>query len=245
MIGERDSRTAKLLGEEAVAVLNGKHVAVFGIGGVGGFVCEGLSRAGIGALDLVDSDVVSPSNLNRQLIALTSTVGRKKTEVMAQRIRDIRPETAVRTFDLFYLPETADRIDLSAYDYIVDAIDTVAGKIALAEGAKRAGVPLIAAMGAGNRLDPTRFRVTDLFKTSGCPLARVMRRELKKRGIEELKVVFSDEPAMKPLERPEDEGSNKRAVPVSVSFVPSVMGLILAGEVVKDLLRSEGLLEGK
>ena len=180
MIGERDSRTAKLLGEEAVAVLNGKHVAVFGIGGVGGFVCEGLSRAGIGALDLVDSDVVSPSNLNRQLIALTSTVGRKKTEVMAQRIRDIRPETAVRTFDLFYLPETADRIDLSEYDYIVDAIDTVAGKIALAEGAKRMGVPLIAAMGAGNRLDPTRFRVTDLFKTSGCPLARVMRRELSR-----------------------------------------------------------------
>ena len=245
MIGERDSRTAKLLGEEAVAVLNGKHVAVFGIGGVGGFVCEGLSRAGIGALDLVDSDVVSPSNLNRQLIALTSTVGRKKTEVMAQRIRDIRPETAVRTFDLFYLPETADRIDLSAYDYIVDAIDTVAGKIALAEGAKRAGVPLIAAMGAGNRLDPTRFRVTDLFKTSGCPLARVMRRELKKRGIEELKVVFSDEPALTPLERPEDESSNKRAVPGSVSFVPSVMGLILAGEVVKDLLRAEGLLDGK
>ena len=239
MGNERDIRTEMLLGEEGMKLLAEKKVAVFGVGGVGGFVCEGLARAGIGALTLVDNDVVSISNINRQIIALESTVGQPKTKIMEKRILDIRPDLKVRTYEFFYLPETADRIDLKDFDYVVDAIDTVSGKIELAVRAKEAGVPLISAMGAGNRLDPTRFRVTDLFRTSGCPLARVMRRELKKRGIEQLKVVFSDEPARTPFFQPED-GGNKRSVPGSVSFVPSVMGLIIAGEVVKDLLSFSG-----
>ena len=187
------SRTAFLLGEEGVEKLKKSRVAIFGIGGVGGYVAEALARSGVGALDLIDKDVVSVSNINRQIIALHSTVGRKKTEVMAERIKDINPEIQVTVHDVFYLPETASEFDFSKYDYVVDAIDTVSGKLALVEQAYQAKTPIISSMGAGNKLDPTAFEVADISKTSVCPLARVMRRELKKRGIEHLKVVYSKE----------------------------------------------------
>ena len=183
------SRTAFLLGEEGIEKLKKSRVAVFGVGGVGGYVAEALARSGVGALDLIDKDVVSVSNINRQIIALHSTVGRKKTEVMAERIKDINPEIQVTVRDVFYLPETAAEFDFSKYDYVVDAIDTVSGKLALVEQAYQAKTPIISSMGAGNKLDPTAFEVADISKTSVCPLARVMRRELKKRGIERLKVV--------------------------------------------------------
>ena len=225
-------RTALLLGEDAVRTLAEKHVAVFGLGGVGSFAAEALVRAGIGAITLVDSDTVSVSNLNRQLLALRSTIGQKKTDVLRTRLLDINPSLRVTVRDTFFLPENADTFPFSDYDYVVDAIDTVAGKIALVVSAEKANVPIIASMGAGNKLDPTRFEVADLAKTSVCPLARTMRRELKKHGIEHLKVVYSKEPARKPLSTvPEGE----RPVPGSVSFVPSVAGLIAAGEVIKDL----------
>ena len=231
---EMFSRTALLLGEDAVEALSKKHVAVFGIGGVGSFAAEALARAGVGALTIVDHDTVSVSNLNRQLLALHSTLGQKKTDVLRARLLDINPALQVTVRDTFFLPENADTFPFADYDYVVDAIDTVAGKIALAVCAKEAGVPIIASMGAGNKLDPTRFEVADLAKTSVCPLARTMRRELKKRGIDHMKVVYSKEPAQKP-QIPVPEG--ERPVPGSVSFVPSVAGLILAGEVVKDLIR--------
>ena len=228
------SRTAFLLGEEGIEKLKKSRVAVFGIGGVGGYVAEALARSGVGALDLIDKDVVSVSNINRQIIALHSTVGRKKTEVMAERIKDINPEIQVTVRDVFYLPETAAEFDFSKYDYVVDAIDTVSGKIALVEQAYRANTPVISSMGAGNKLDPTAFEVADISKTSVCPLARVMRRELKKRGIERLKVVYSkEEPKQSECV---DEESGK-PIPGSVAFVPSVVGLILAGEVIKDLIK--------
>lgn len=227
-------RTAILLGKENLEKLKHARVAVFGIGGVGGYVVEALVRSGVGALDLIDKDVVSESNINRQIIALHSTVGRYKTEVAAERARDINPDICVRVYNTFYLPETAELFDFSQYDYVVDAIDTVSGKLAIVEQAKKANVPVIAAMGAGNKLDPTRFEVTDISKTSVCPLARVMRRELKKRGIEHLKVVYSKE---EPMPSPIVDEESGKSVPGSVAFVPSVVGLILAGEVIKDLCK--------
>lgn len=220
------SRGASLLGEDGIARLRASRVAVFGVGGVGGFAAEALARSGVGALDLIDHDTVSPSNINRQIIALHSTVGRKKVEVMAERIADICPDTVVRTFDTFYLPETAHLFDFSIYDYVVDAIDTVSGKIALVMQAKAAGTPIICAMGAGNKTDPSAFRVADISQTKVCPLAKVMRVELRKRGITDVKVVYSEEPPLIPLE----EG-----VPGSLAFVPSAAGLMMAGAVVIDL----------
>ena len=228
------SRTEMLLGKESVEKLKKARVAVFGIGGVGGYVCEALARSGVGVLELIDKDVVSESNLNRQIIALHSTIGKYKTEVMAERIKDINPNAVVRTRNIFYLPETASEFDFSGYDYVVDAIDTVSGKIALIAQAKAANVPVISSMGAGNKLDPTKFEVSDLSKTSVCPLARVMRRELKKRGIEHVKVVYSKE---EPLKAETQELGAEKPSPGSVAFVPSVVGLIIAGEVVKDLIK--------
>lgn len=222
------SRTEMMLGIEAVDRLNSARVAVFGIGGVGGFAAEALARAGVGELHLFDSDKVSVSNINRQIIALHSTVGRLKTEVMRDRIADINPEAKVLSFPIFYGEETAGEIDLSVYDYIVDAIDTVRSKILLICNAKAAGVPIISSMGAGNKLDPTRFEVADIYKTSVCPLAKAVRTELKRRGITSLKTVYSTEPPVhseRPVER----------TPGSLSFVPSVVGLIIAGEVIKDI----------
>lgn len=228
------SRTALLIGDDGVEKLKKARVAVFGVGGVGGYVAEALARSGVGALDLIDKDVVSESNINRQIIALHSTVGRKKTEVMAERVKDINPAIQVCVHDIFYLPETANQFDFSGYDYVVDAIDTVSGKIALIEQAKRANTPVISSMGAGNKLDPTAFEVADISKTSVCPLARVMRRELKKRGIENLKVVYSKEIPLPSKYMDEETG---KAIPGSISFVPSVVGLIIASEVVKDLIK--------
>ena len=225
------SRTEALLGADAMERLKKARVAVFGIGGVGGYAVEALARSGVGTLDLIDSDTVSPSNINRQIIALHSTVGMLKVEAAKARVRDINPDAAVNTYPLFYLPETAAQFDFSQYDYIIDAVDTVAAKLSLAEAARDAGVPILSAMGAGNKLDPTAFEVADIEKTSVCPLARVMRRELKKRGIRHLKVVYSREEPLAPS-LPETEG---KRVPGSIAFVPPVVGLILAGEVIKDL----------
>ncbi|MBR2019640.1 MAG: tRNA threonylcarbamoyladenosine dehydratase [Clostridia bacterium] len=237
MQNEETIRTEMLLGAQAMERLRMARVAVFGVGGVGGYVCEALARAGIGAIDLFDSDTVSLSNINRQIIALHSTVGRPKVEVMRERILDINPTCRFTAHEVFYLPENADQYPLRVYSYVADAVDTVSAKIELAVRAEREGVPLIASMGTGNKLDPTRFSVTDLFKTAGCPLARVMRRELKARGIQHLKVVFSDEPATKPLLPDETDETGTRTPPGSLSFVPSVAGLIMAGEIVKDLIK--------
>ena len=228
------SRTALLIGKEGVEKLKNSRVAVFGVGGVGGYVVEALARSGVGALELIDKDTVSTSNINRQIIALHSTVGRLKTEVMAERVKDINPDCKVSVRNLFYLPETAESFNFSSYDYVVDAIDTVSGKIALIEQAKVANVPVISSMGAGNKLDPTAFEVADITKTSVCPLARVMRRELKKRGIEHLKVVYSKEEPLPSALTDEESG---KAIPASIAFVPSVVGLIIAGEVIKDLIK--------
>lgn len=225
------SRTELLLGEKSVEKLAKKRIAVFGVGGVGGFVCEGLVRAGIGEIDIIDKDTVAVSNLNRQLIALHSTVGQNKVDVIEERLKDINPKLILRKYKCFFLPETSDNFDFKQYNYVVDAIDTVTGKIELVLKAEEAGVPIISAMGAGNKLDPTAFQVADIYKTSVCPLARIMRRELKKRGIEKLKVVYSKEEPVKPV-----FAEGEETVPGSVSFVPSVMGLIIAGEIVKELL---------
>lgn len=225
---DRFARTELLLGREAMERLKNARVAVFGIGGVGGHAAEALARSGVGKLDLIDSDRVSESNLNRQITALESTVGRYKTEVMKERILDINSEAEVRVHNCFYLPETAGDFCFSDYDYVVDAIDTVTGKIQLVLQAQEAGTPVISSMGAGNKLDPTAFRAADIYETSVCPLARVMRRELRARGVKSLKVVYSEEKARKPL------GEGQR-VPGSTAFVPAVAGLILAGEVIKDL----------
>lgn len=227
-------RTALLLGKASVERLARKRVAVFGVGGVGGFVCEGLVRAGIGAIDIVDKDIVALSNINRQLIALHSTVGKNKVDVLEERLKDINKNLIIKKYKCFFLPETSETFDFREYDYVVDAIDTVTGKIELILKAKEAGVPIISAMGAGNKLDPTAFQVSDIYKTSVCPLARVMRRELKKRGVDKLKVVYSKEEPIKPQF---EEG--EEVVPGSISFVPPVVGLIIAGEVVKDLIRVE------
>ncbi len=230
------SRTALLLGQEAMERLSRSRVAVFGVGGVGGYVCEALARSGVGALDLIDKDQVALSNINRQIIATHKTVGRDKTDVMRERILDINPDAEVRVYPCFFLPETADRFPFSEYDYVVDAVDTVTAKIELAVRAQEAHVPMISSMGAGNKLDASAFRVADIYETRVCPLARVMRRELKKRNVEHLKVVYSEEEPLKQEESLQQEGK----LIGSVAFVPSVAGLILAGEVVKDLVRCPG-----
>lgn len=226
-ITEQFSRTQALLGEEAIVKLSKAKVAVFGIGGVGGYVCEALVRSGVGHFELIDSDTVCLSNLNRQIIATHKTLGRYKTEVMKERMLEINPDVKVSVRNCFFLPENAEDFSFEEYDYIVDAVDTVTAKIALIERAKEKRVPIISCMGAGNKLDAGRFRVADIYETKVCPLAKVMRRELKKRNIEHLKVVYSDE-----------EPVLKRQVPASVAYVPSVAGLILAGEVIRDLVQT-------
>ena len=241
------SRTQLLLGAEAMEKLHHARVAVFGIGGVGGYTVEALARSGVGALDLIDDDTVCLSNLNRQIIATRSTVGQYKVDVAAQRIHDIDPNIKVTTHRCFFGPETQDDFDFTQYDYVVDAIDTVTGKLALVMKCKEAGTPIICSMGAGNKMDPTRFEVTDIYKTSVCPLAKVMRTECRKRKIKHLKVVYSTEPALTPMADgaaqgdtcPADaqrKGAPRRTVPGSNAFVPSVAGLIIGGEVIKDLV---------
>ena len=246
------SRTQLLLGTEAMEKLKRARVAVFGIGGVGGYVCEALVRSGVGAFDLVDDDKVCLTNLNRQIIATRKTVGKYKVEVMRERILEINPDCDVRVHQCFYLPETADQFNFSDYDYVVDAVDTVTAKVTLVLEAQKAGVPIISCMGAGNKLDPSRFRVADIYKTQGCPLARVMRTALRKRGVKKLKVVYSDEIPTRPIEDmstscrshcicppgAKHTCTERRDIPGSTAFVPSVAGLIIAGEVVKDLSRA-------
>ncbi len=230
------TRTRLLIGDEGVERLKNAHVAVFGLGGVGSYVVEALARSGVGTLDIVDDDTIALSNLNRLLYATHENIGQPKADVVKARIVSIRPETVVNAYRCFYLPETADRFDFTQYDYVADAIDTVSGKLQLALQAHTANVPIISAMGAGNKLDPSAFEVADIAKTSVCPLARVMRRELKKRGIEHLKVVYSKEPPIDPQGEPEtDGGHRKRQTPGSCAFVPSVAGLIMAGEIIRDL----------
>lgn len=281
-MSEQFIRTEMIFGKEGMERLANARVAVFGIGGVGGHVVEALARSGVGTLDLIDNDTVCLSNLNRQIIATHRTLGQYKVDAAAERVREINPDAVVNTYRLFYLPETADQFDFTQYDYVVDAIDTVSGKLMLAEQAVRAGTPIISSMGAGNKVDPTAFEVADIYETSVCPLARVMRRELKKRGIKKLKVVYSREEALTPLavteecsapeaeaegsrsaegtesessrnaEQTEAEGSRngedvqelrtvrqsiRRQTPGSNAFVPAVAGLIIAGEVIKDLTR--------
>ena len=237
-MNEQFSRTAILLGEEAVSKLRKARVAVFGVGGVGGYTVEALARCGVGQLDLIDSDTVSISNINRQILATHSTVGMLKVEAAKNRVLDINPECTVRTYPIFYLPETAEQFDFTQYDYIVDCIDTVTGKLQLVERAVAAGTPIICSMGTGNKLDASAFQVADISKTSMCPLARIMRKELKKRGINHLKVVYSQEEALTPaVDEEELKRTGKRQIPGSVAFVPGAAGLILAGEVVKDLIK--------
>lgn len=249
------SRTEILLGKDAMDKLKASRVAVFGVGGVGGYVCEALARSGVGAFDLIDDDKVSLTNINRQIIATHRTVGQYKTEVMKERIYDINPEAKVRVHQCFFLPDNAEQFPFEEYDYIVDAVDTVTAKIELVMKAQEKNVPIISSMGAGNKLDAGRFQVADIYQTKVCPLAKVMRRELKKRGVEHLKVVYSEEIPIKPIgnaaddaamDKPEYSGArtmaeetkvvSRRAIPGSIAFVPSVVGLMIAGEVVKDLI---------
>lgn len=243
------SRTQLLLGQDGMDRLANARVAVFGVGGVGGFTVEALARSGIGAIDLIDDDKVCLTNINRQIIALRSTVGKYKVDVAAERLRDINQNIQVNTYKTFYMPDTAHQFDFSQYDYVVDAIDTITGKLELVMQAHKAGTPIICSMGAGNKLDPTAFRVADIYKTSVDPLARVMRHELRKRGIKKLKVVYSEEPPMRPVDDmasscrtncicppgAERKCTERRDIPGSNAFVPSVVGLIIAGEVIKDL----------
>ena len=237
---DQHQRTRRCIGD-AVDKLASCHVAVFGVGGVGGFVVEGLARAGVGELTLVDKDCVDVTNINRQIVALHSTVGQAKVQVAKERVQDINPAATVHTHECFYLPETMDEFDFSQYDYVVDAMDTVTAKISLVEQAKKAGTPVICAMGAGNKLDPTLFRVADIEDTSVCPLAKVMRKELRRRGIHGVKVVYSTEPPRAPIKSEEElaaEAAAEKRVkqsPGSISFVPSVVGLIIAGQVIRDL----------
>ncbi len=228
------NRTKMLIGSKALDALKSSRVAVFGLGGVGGLTAEALARSGVGAIDLIDSDTVSESNINRQIIALHSTIGKMKTEVMKERILDINPRCIVKTVNTFVLPENINSFDFSPYSYIVDAIDTVSGKLAIIEKAYKENIPVISSMGTGNKLDPKLFKIADINKTSVCPLARVMRHELKKRGIKKLKVLFSTE---EPFRANNAENPNKEKLPpASISFVPSVAGLLIAGEVIKDLI---------
>lgn len=244
---DRFSRTQLVFGKEAMDRLEGSRVAVFGVGGVGGYTVEALVRSGVGAIDIIDNDKVCLTNINRQIIATGKTVGKYKVDVAKERIEEINPDCKVTAFRTFYMPETADQFDFTKYDYVVDAIDTVTGKIALIENAKKAGTPIISSMGAGNKVDPTAFEVADIYKTSVCPLARVMRYELKRRGIKKLKVVYSKEKPIPPIADEDPNGENgslskadkvpgKRQVPGSTAFVPSVAGLIIAGEVIKDII---------
>ncbi|MCH5151496.1 MAG: tRNA threonylcarbamoyladenosine dehydratase [Clostridiales bacterium] len=246
------SRTELLLGQEAMQKLASCRVAVFGIGGVGGYTVEALVRSGVGAIDLIDDDKVCLTNINRQLYATRKTVGQYKVDVAAERIAEINPKATVRTYKTFYTPDTADQFDFSQYDYVVDAIDTVTGKINLVLQAQAAGTPIISSMGAGNKLDPTAFQVADIYETSVCPLAKVMRKELSRRGVKSLKVVYSkekpltpiDEADVKQLERNLSQNENmpkraeRRQIPGSTAFVPPVVGLIIAGEVIKDLTKA-------
>lgn len=228
------TRTERLLGTEALNTLAASKVAVFGIGGVGGYVVEALARSGVGTIDIIDKDDVSISNINRQLIATTKTVGIPKVQVMKDRIHDINPDIIVNAYQCFYLPETSEQFNFSNYDYIVDAVDTVTAKIELVMNAEAAGTPIISSMGAGNKLEPSMFEVEDIYKTSVCPLAKVMRKELKQRGIKKLKVVYSKEqPIM--VSKPEP---GQKSIPGSIAFVPSVAGLIIAGEVIKDIVNN-------
>lgn len=231
---EQFCRTELILGSEAMDRLAGARVAVFGVGGVGGYVCEALARSGIGTLDLIDNDQVCLSNINRQIIATHRTIGRYKTEVMKERILDINPDAQVYVHQCFFLPDNADSFPFGEYDYIVDAVDTVTAKIELVMRGQAHRVPVISSMGAGNKLDASAFRVADIYETKVCPLAKVMRRELKKRNVEHLKVVYSEEEPIKPS----GGSGERRAAPGSVAFVPSVVGLMIAGEVVKDLIKT-------
>ena len=240
------SRTQLIFGEEAMEILANSRVAVFGVGGVGGYTVEALARSGVGAIDLIDDDKVCVTNINRQIIALGSTVGMYKVDAAEKRIHDINPECTVTCHKMFYMPETADKLDFSQYDYFVDAIDTVTGKIVIIMQAQKAGVPVISSMGAGNKVDPTAFEVADIYKTSVCPLARVMRYQLKRRGVKKLKVVYSKEQPIAPQGKAAEDGSGntdmrtgaaRRSTPGSNAFVPSVAGLIIGGEVIKDLIR--------
>lgn len=236
-MSEKFIRTEFLLGTAALEKLKNSRVAVFGVGGVGGYTVEALARSGVGKIDIIDNDTVSVSNINRQIIATCDTVGKLKVDVARERILSINPEVCVRVYNTFYTPETASEFDFSDYDYVVDAIDTVTGKISLVMQCNDANVPIISSMGAGNKLDPTAFEVTDIYKTSVCPLARVMRTELKKRGIKKLKVVYSKEKTIKPvISGNEAVSPGKRQIPGSIAFVPSVAGLIIAGQVIKDLV---------
>lgn len=232
---DRFSRTEMLIGNDALVKLRSSRVAVFGIGGVGGYIAEALVRAGVGALDLIDNDTVSESNINRQIIALTSTVGMLKTEVMEKRLLDINPEAEIRCINKFVLPENIGEFNFSAYSYVADAIDTVSGKLAIIEKAYSEGIPVISSMGTGNKLDPTKFEITDIYKTSVCPLARVMRYELKKRGVKKLKVLYSKEEPVKPSVAEINEKG--KAIPGSISFVPPAAGLLVASEIIKDLTK--------
>ena len=238
-MADQYSRTRLLLGDDGIQKLKNARVALFGLGGVGGHAAEALARAGVGQLDLIDNDTISLTNLNRQLLATHSTVGRYKVDVAAERIRDIDPTIQVRTYRTFYLPETAGEFDFRQYDYVLDAIDTVTGKLMLIAQAKEAGGPIISCMGTGNKLDATDFRVADISKTSGCALARIMRKECAKRELKGVKVVYSEELPMTPQptgdEEPMAEGSSRRSLPGSVAFVPGVAGMIMAGEVIRDL----------
>ena len=240
---EQFSRTELLLGREGLEKLKKAHVAVFGIGGVGGYAVEALARSGVGSLDLIDDDKVCLSNINRQIIATHKSVGQYKVDVAKERVLDINPDCNVRTFKTFYMPDTASQFNFYEYDYVIDAIDTVTGKLELIVQAKEAGTPVISSMGAGNKLDPASFEVADIYKTSVCPLAKVMRRECKKRDIKSLKVVYSkEEPiSIDPDKMPSEDGSNhaKRVTPGSIAFVPSVVGLIIAGEVIKDIIKEQ------
>lgn len=238
-MADQYARTRLLLGHEGVDNLRKAKVILFGLGGVGGYAAEALARAGIGQIDLVDDDTVSLTNINRQMLATHSTIGMHKVDVAANRIHDIDPSIQVNVFKTFYLPETADQFDFSQYDYVLDAIDTVTGKLALIAQAKNAGTRVISCMGTGNKLDATAFRVADISKTSGCALARIMRKECGKRGIKGVKVVYSEELPLEPIEtgetEPQREGSTRRSTPGSTPFVPGVAGLIMAGEVIKEL----------
>lgn len=243
------SRTQLLYGAEAMEKLASARVAVFGVGGVGGYVVEALARSGVGALDLIDNDEVCASNLNRQIIATTKTIGKYKVDVAEERIHDINPDCRVRTYKTFFLPETKDQFNFSDYDYVVDAIDTVTGKLTIIEMAKEANIPVISSMGAGNKINPAMFEVADIYETSICPLAKVMRHECKKRGIRDLKVVYSKEKPIQPqadTSKSENDNntvsqettgrdSKRRAIPGSTAFVPSVVGLIIAGEIINDI----------
>lgn len=231
-------RTALIFGIENIEKLEKSRVLIFGVGGVGGFAVEALARSGIGAIDIIDNDIISESNLNRQIIALHSTIGKYKVDIMEERIKDINPNCKVEKYKTFYLPENSNQFDFTKYDYIVDCIDTISGKIEIIKNAKEKNIPVISSMGAGNKIDPTKFVVTDISKTSVCPLARVMRRELKNRGIEHLKCVFSTEKSLTSVIL-EINPETKKQTPGSNAFVPSVAGLIIASEVIKDLVNTK------